>query len=986
MDEQFLSLITNEDVKNPYSDDELAEMLSTTRQMVLKLRKKYNVRTYSERRQPFLIKEMCNILTSNPDMSDRKLTQELEERGFCVSSFLVSSLHKDMLRNEKKNCDSEMIKENTLNQNEEVFKHIIGVQGSISSKIRQAIAAVLYPPNGLHTIIIGQTGTGKTQLADAMFNLALKMGHVSRDHFIRFNCADYANNPQLILSQLFGHVKGAFTGADCDKKGLIEKADGGIIFLDEIHRLPVEGQEILFSIIDKGVYRKLGETEAEHSVNVMIIGATTEDIDSHLSLTFRRRIPMLIELPPIGCRPMDERYEMILSFFKIESERIRLPIKIKSEVICAALLYECNGNIGQFKSDIQVACARAYLKYLNQDNKFVVVEISDFNTYVYQGLSRKKYSSPEIEKYIDKGVTVTPGQHQVDLFDENDVYILPNEIYKFIDERYESLKRDGTPQDLTYRIMGRELDIKLQRAMDYFEKSDLKLNKIDITKIVGQQMADTVEKILEIGEAKLGRLDRSLFYCLALHLYDTVERIKQKKCIFNPELARIKEEYEREYFTAQEMLQVAGEILSIDFPEDEIGFVALYLRKRNVFDEKNDGLVGIIVITHGHVGVEMAKVANSLVGKDLVNSISIELDEDNEIALKKTIELSKMINNGNGILFLVDMGSSLTFGELVTKETGIPTRTISKAHTALVLDATFKAFNKNITLDELYQGLEPHNIYLGYQNRKYNNKHNQAIVTLCITGRGAALEIKKLIEDTYPEIKKKEIEVIPVGMLQAGDAIQEILQLQEEKQIIAIVGTINPNIPGILYYPIESILNSQGLRDFHRILQTPGDTTPVETGVAEKSLLDEIFNENLILPQAYFKTKDEVLDALGNLLVKHQYVKESYLPGIYKREQIGPSTFSNGIAIPHTYPSHVLKSGIAVATLREPVKWAEDYYADKILMFALLDNSSLVFKHLYKIGNNRELIERLLRCTDKRLVINTLLFRDNPPAPAPNLI
>jgi Transcriptional regulators containing an AAA-type ATPase domain and a DNA-binding domain len=985
MDALFLSFITNEDVKNPNSDDKLAEMLNISRQVVLKLRKKYNVGTSSERRQPFLIKEIDNILTRNPGLSDRKLTQELEERGFCVSSFLVASLHKSMLLKEKKNPGSEISKENTLNQNEEVFKHIIGVQGSVSSKIRQAIAAVLYPPNGLHTIIIGQTGTGKTQLADAMFSLALKAGRVSHKNFVRFNCADYANNPQLILSQLFGHVKGAFTGADCDKKGLIEKADGGIIFLDEIHRLPIEGQEILFSIIDKGAYRKLGETEAEHRVNVMIIGATTEDIDSHLSLTFRRRIPMLIELPPIGCRPMDERYEMILSFFKIESERIRMQIKIKSEVICALLLYECSGNIGQFKSDIQVACARAYLRCLNQNNKFVIVEISDFNAYVYQVLSRKKYSSPEIEKYIDQGVTVSPGQNQVDLFDENDVYILPNEIYKFIDDRYENLKRDGTPQDLAYRIMGRELDMKLQRAMNYFQESDLKLNKIDITKIVGQQMADTVEKILEIGEAKLGVLDKSLFYCLALHLYDTVERIKQNKRIFNPELVRIKKEYEREYSTAQKMLQAAGDILSIDFPEDEIGFVALYLRKRSGFNEKNDGPVGIIVITHGHVGAEMAKVANSLVGKDIVNSISIGMDEDNESALKKTIDLSKMISNSNGILFLVDMGSSLTFGELVTKETGIPTRTISKVHTALVLDATFKAINKNITLDELYQSLDPQNIYLGYQHRKYYNNHNQAIVTLCITGGGAALEIKKLIEDTCLEVKKNEIEVIPVGMLQAGDAIQEILRIQEEKQIIAIVGTINPNIPGIIYYPIESILNSQGLREFRRILQTPYEASQVETGGAEEALLDEIFDENLILPQANFKTKDEVLDALGHLLLKHQYVKESYLLGIYKREQISPSIFSNGIAIPHTYPSHVLKSGIAIATLREPVKWAEDYYADKILMFALLDNSSLVFRYLYTIGNNRELIECLQKCTDKRMVINTLLFRDTPPAPALNL-
>ena len=64
--------------------------------------------------------------------------------------------------------------------------------------------------------------------------------------FIVFNCADYYNNPQLLLSHIFGHVKGAFTGADSEKEGIVEKANGGILFLDEIHRLPPEGQEMIF--------------------------------------------------------------------------------------------------------------------------------------------------------------------------------------------------------------------------------------------------------------------------------------------------------------------------------------------------------------------------------------------------------------------------------------------------------------------------------------------------------------------------------------------------------------------------------------------------------------------------------------------------------------------------------------------------------------------------------------------------------------------
>lgn len=80
-----------------------------------------------------------------------------------------------------------------------------------------------------------------------MYDYALEIKAISETApFIIFNCADYAENPQLLLSQLFGHVKGAYTGAAVLKKGLVEKADGGILFLDEVHRLPPEGQELLY--------------------------------------------------------------------------------------------------------------------------------------------------------------------------------------------------------------------------------------------------------------------------------------------------------------------------------------------------------------------------------------------------------------------------------------------------------------------------------------------------------------------------------------------------------------------------------------------------------------------------------------------------------------------------------------------------------------------------------------------------------------------
>ena len=114
--------------------------------------------------------------------------------------------------------------------------------------------------------------------------------------YFEFNCADYADNPQLLLAQLFGYSRGAFTGAADNKKGVVELCNGGILFLDEVHRLLPEGQEILFYLMDKGRFRRLGEVDTQRESHVMVIAATTENPQSSLLLTFRRRIPMVIEL------------------------------------------------------------------------------------------------------------------------------------------------------------------------------------------------------------------------------------------------------------------------------------------------------------------------------------------------------------------------------------------------------------------------------------------------------------------------------------------------------------------------------------------------------------------------------------------------------------------------------------------------------------------------------------------------------------------
>lgn len=127
--------------------------------------------------------------------------------------------------------------------------------------------------------------------------------------------------------------------------------------------MPPEGQEMLFTFIDKGMYRPLGESSQTYEASVQIIGATTESSESFLT-TFNRRIPMAITLPNLTSRSLDERYEIISLFIKQEANRLNQGIQVEKDAILSFMLYDAEANIGQIKRDLKLVCAKAFLRYV----------------------------------------------------------------------------------------------------------------------------------------------------------------------------------------------------------------------------------------------------------------------------------------------------------------------------------------------------------------------------------------------------------------------------------------------------------------------------------------------------------------------------------------------------------------------------------------------------------------------------------------------
>jgi sigma-54 dependent transcriptional regulator of gfr operon len=203
------------------------------------------------------------------------------------------------------------------------FDKIIGSHGSLREQVKMCKSAATYPPDGLPLLLIGNSGTGKSFMAQVIYEYAKNNKIIAEDApYVIFNCAEYADNPELLSANLFGFVKGAFTGADKDKIGLLEEANGGYLFLDEVHRLTPEGQEKLFLFLDKGIFRRLGESNNWRSSKVRFIFATTEEPSLSLINTFLRRIPLVVSIPDLFRRPVQEKLQMIYNFYQEESKNI----------------------------------------------------------------------------------------------------------------------------------------------------------------------------------------------------------------------------------------------------------------------------------------------------------------------------------------------------------------------------------------------------------------------------------------------------------------------------------------------------------------------------------------------------------------------------------------------------------------------------------------------------------------------------------------
>ena len=224
-----------------------------------------------------------------------------------------------------------------------------------SDLIKDAISlATKVAPTDTTVLLLGETGTGKEVFAQAIHTGSKRNGK----SFLALNCSSFSH--EILESEIFGHKAGAFTGATKDKKGLIEEANNGTLFLDELGEMHIDLQAKLLRVLETNEFIKVGDTKST-KVNVRIIAATNRDLQDYVregkfreDLYYRLNV-FVITLPPLRNRKSDI-ISLASHFIDLYSRKINKPITGMSPEFKEHLTdYAWKGNIRELKNIIERA-------------------------------------------------------------------------------------------------------------------------------------------------------------------------------------------------------------------------------------------------------------------------------------------------------------------------------------------------------------------------------------------------------------------------------------------------------------------------------------------------------------------------------------------------------------------------------------------------------------------------------------------------------
>lgn len=702
------------------------------------------------------------------------------------------------------------------------FDKLIGAHGSLNEVVKQSKATVSYPPHGIPLLFHGDTGTGKSYMAQLLYEYSKSEGLIADDaKFLTLNCSEYANNPELITANLFGYVKGAFTGADEDVEGLLSLADGGILFLDEVHELKAENQEKLFLFMDQGIFHRMGDNKIWMKSNVRLIFATTEDPEKVLLKTLLRRIPVIINIPNLVQREQKERAELLYYLFSQEEQRINKPIRISSQVYQALLHYNFTGNIGELKSCIQYCCISSLFD--NKDSQQITVTIAHLPKNVLD-------SHSEEQQVLSSQITYLEIHQLLDFVGKTSELI---EMYNSI---YKLAKKDQF-NDIS------DIDEYQEIFTAYFENKSVENNQKQFYKKTVKSVVDIVASGYGLHISNNDVLSLTKFLGDALQYYFELqhfyEQYTQDFTIFYDYL---KMKYYREVKIANEVAHYLEHFTDMELGEAVNIWLTLFFVISGKVKASNQ--VVAVILAHGFsTASSIAEAANKMLNHYVFDSIDMPLHVDTNTIVDRLNEFLSNIGRFDNLYLLVDMGS------LEAIDDGIQ---IDHANVGIINNVTTKMalevgsnILQEISMEENLSKIVETADY-AYHMKKSEQKEN-VILCSCASGIGTAEKLKKIINDSLPNnIHIKVLTYDYTSLLEKKTDSEFFTQYN----VLCTVGTLNPNIDGLKFIPIEQLIISDDIKELTAYLCDYMDEKDIEVfkrNMVKNFSLSNIMNALTIL-------------------------------------------------------------------------------------------------------------------------------------------
>lgn len=612
------------------------------------------------------------------------------------------------------------------NQKKDPFSEIIGHDASLYQILEQLRAAAMYPGKGLPTILTGETGSGKSYLAKKFYEYCEEKSLVSSDApFISFNCAQYADNPELLTSSLFGYKKGAFTGAEEDHVGIFEQAQNGVLFLDEVQRLSAHGQEKLFTYLDDSVVYRVGEATHPRQLNVRLLFATTESLGSSFLKTFIRRIPVQIKVPSIYERTLSEKKELIWSFFMAESKIVNREFKIYPELIDELVKVRYKDNIGGMKSKIKKIVAMSII----HDNGDLLLKPEQ----------SKKISFHKNQEELQ---IITPQTTLPDIISQkgsND-----NALNRMISLITNSISAGGETMDFG------ELASNCYNAVNDFNdylvfkhaQSDMPIN----------YYSTEINRIIDFFRDDYNiKLDGNTGIVIGYYLYFKKHlnwQIKNESIpVINTINQRLIENLGLSDHVLNSFINSITENTGVVLDESDKLFILGNLLEKHV--KQNNITTHGLILAHGYATASsIANVVNRLLKNNIFDAIDMPINSDTKEMAEKIEYYFRNDEHRKDTLVFIDMGSPADIVRKLEMKLGFTVGLIDNVSTLMVVDAGEK-MTHGISLEQIVKKIPDHCIPSGKMLYQKNKK--DLIITTCLTGIGTAKQIQKLLIESLPQ-------------------------------------------------------------------------------------------------------------------------------------------------------------------------------------------------------------------------------------------